>query len=747
LDPTQLRRLLKARGAFPDKQRGIIWKSLLDLPYNHKAYECLSIQGDHAMYADLAKVFPLHSGRSVQRLQRTLSALAHWSPLFAEVPYLPALLFPFVKLFGRDAVLCFEMCAAVLVHWCKGWFDYFPNVPVAIMARLTDALAYVDSELFAHLSAVNDGPREGLTVVVWPLLQTLMTEVLHKDAWLKLWDHLVAFWDEPDLLFGVVLAFLVILRGQLLAIPPSQVSAFQDLLRQPHTIDIRRLLDMAKNMRAQSPGLSAASPSPVAELLNPSASGVFGEQAGRSASLPFPKTDSYPVFTAYPRFIVDWRAKEKERVTNAQKQLLSHQDQLNQVESATKRLREQEAAFRAQQAELLRAEEQRRQYSKESWKDMVASRKLIEEQSFARRVEHIQQMQDAMTVALEQQQKRQTLETLAAQEDMNQAAMEREMDIESRLKQEAILALESETNMKLFEVAAQQRREDSAKLTRTEVESRVKELNMRDELQQAAWKIEDERDRVVLEHERATLIAKGEAERQATEKRRLELDLRVVELKRQQELAKIARERTLRKAAHEATMRSLAQQAALARRLDQAADEDNLEMQRQVQGQVRKEETWRKERDELLQRELSKHQLEVERNIERSWDVEADATRREFDVKLREQVDESAEDIARREKEVVRTLLQMDEDRRHGRAADALVREQEALRRAEADAFAYRRMDPTDVSAAAQRSASRASETRVGFERAAEDELSSLRAELQRDSSVSSGAPSDGGKD
>ena len=32
-------------------------------------------------------------------------------------------------------------CAAVLVHWCKGWFDYFPNVPVAIMARLTDALA------------------------------------------------------------------------------------------------------------------------------------------------------------------------------------------------------------------------------------------------------------------------------------------------------------------------------------------------------------------------------------------------------------------------------------------------------------------------------------------------------------------------------------------------------------------------------------------------------------------------------
>merc|ERR1719313_1201152 len=240
---------------------------------------------------------------------------------------------------------------------------------------------------------------------------------------------------------------------------------------------------------------------------------------------------------------------------------------------------------------------------------MVASRKLIEEQTFARRVQHVQQMQDAITVALESQQRRQAMETVAAQDDINQAQMEREMEIESRMKQEALLSLETETNIKLFEVAAQQRREDSAKLTRTEVENRVKELSMRDELQQQVWKIEDERDRVLLEHERASLIAKGEAERQATEKRRLELDLRVVEMKRQQELAKIARERTLRKAAHEATMRSLAQQSALARRLDQAADEDNLEMQRQVQGQVRKEETWRKERDELLQRELAKHQL------------------------------------------------------------------------------------------------------------------------------------------
>ena len=36
----------------------------------------------------------------------------------------------------------------------------------------------------------------------------------------------------------------------------------------------------------------------------------------------------------YPRFIVDWRAQEKERLRGAQQQLLSHADQLEQAAHA-----------------------------------------------------------------------------------------------------------------------------------------------------------------------------------------------------------------------------------------------------------------------------------------------------------------------------------------------------------------------------------------------------------------------------
>lgn len=42
-------------------------------------------------------------------MQRILSALSHYCPVFGEIKHLAALIFPFVKLFGIDEVVCFEI--------------------------------------------------------------------------------------------------------------------------------------------------------------------------------------------------------------------------------------------------------------------------------------------------------------------------------------------------------------------------------------------------------------------------------------------------------------------------------------------------------------------------------------------------------------------------------------------------------------------------------------------------------------
>ncbi len=69
--------------------------------------------------------------------QRVLSALAHWSPIFAEVDYLPALVFPFVRLFeGDDECASFELVAAVLLNWARRWFEFWPHAPVTLLRQV-----------------------------------------------------------------------------------------------------------------------------------------------------------------------------------------------------------------------------------------------------------------------------------------------------------------------------------------------------------------------------------------------------------------------------------------------------------------------------------------------------------------------------------------------------------------------------------------------------------------------------------
>ena len=78
-------------------------------------------------------------------LSRVLSAIAHWSSLFSEVDYLPALVFPFVKLFQNNQLVAFEMVATIL---CK--FIY----TCIIICKYVHCVFILHSSiyLFIHLS-------------------------------------------------------------------------------------------------------------------------------------------------------------------------------------------------------------------------------------------------------------------------------------------------------------------------------------------------------------------------------------------------------------------------------------------------------------------------------------------------------------------------------------------------------------------------------------------------------------------
>ena len=128
--------MLDAFGEFPPKYRLTIWRALLRLPHSRVAYGGLAARGTHPAYEAeaLAQRCPGVPARLRARLERTCSALAWWAPVLAEAEGLPAMAFPFVKLFSADDVGAFECLAAVLTHVLPGWFEDFPNPPMRVIA-------------------------------------------------------------------------------------------------------------------------------------------------------------------------------------------------------------------------------------------------------------------------------------------------------------------------------------------------------------------------------------------------------------------------------------------------------------------------------------------------------------------------------------------------------------------------------------------------------------------------------------
>uniref|UniRef100_A0A2K5DPR5 TBC1 domain family member 31 n=1 Tax=Aotus nancymaae TaxID=37293 RepID=A0A2K5DPR5_AOTNA len=210
LNKKRLQILLKGYGEYPTKYRMFIWRSLLQLPENHTAFSSLIDKGTHVAFLNLQKKYPIKSRKLLRVLQRTLSSLAHWSVIFSDTPYLPLLAFPFVKLFQNNQLICFEVIATLIMNWCQHWFEYFPNPPINILSMIENVLAFHDKELLQHFIDHDITSQ----LYAWPLLETVFSEVLTREEWLKLFDNI--FSNHPSFLLMTVVAYNICSRVPLL---------------------------------------------------------------------------------------------------------------------------------------------------------------------------------------------------------------------------------------------------------------------------------------------------------------------------------------------------------------------------------------------------------------------------------------------------------------------------------------------------------------------------------------------------
>nr|CAB3266840.1 TBC1 domain family member 31 [Phallusia mammillata] len=445
-----LPRLLKVVrwfGEYPEAYRLFIWRSLLQLPENQSAFTSLTQKGTHLSYATIQEKYPVKSGKLLRVLERVLSSLAHWSAIFAELDYLPLMVFPFVKLFQNNALICFEMIATILTNWCQHWFEFFPNPPINVLSMIENLMSHHDRELLQHFVKYEVTTQ----IYAWPLLQTLMSEVLTRDEWLKLFDNV--FSNHPSFFLYCVVAYSISCRSALLK--TKQTDDFKYFYHHRNALDIRAVINEAYR-------LSECTPKKIdpKESLHPLE--------------PIPSAVTYPIFNKYPKFIVDYQAQERERIRKDELDYLREKHIAQELtDQMTDRKLHEEAWYRKKEM-LQDAEQERRRILMDEERKLIDQRKKLAAMKRELRVRELQLLDKSRMRFVDHQQTLKHIEIQRLEEELKRKTLLREQEAAAVVEDVEVKGLELEAHRATMEQEMARQQSELEDAIRVDVDRRMR---------------------------------------------------------------------------------------------------------------------------------------------------------------------------------------------------------------------------------------------------------------------------------
>ncbi|KFM60315.1 WD repeat-containing protein 67, partial [Stegodyphus mimosarum] len=216
---------------------------------------------------------------------RIMSMLVCWHPIIHEIEYYQCIAFPFIKVFHKSPVRCFEILVTLIGSWCQNWFLFCPFPPFNILCVIENIISYHDQKLMRHFMQLNISAE----IYGWNLLQTSFSEVFNKRQWLKLWDNI--FSNRIGFLMYCAAAFNIVMRDVLLRC--KTLEQFKGCYRK-HGISASILIQKAYDLQQSSP--PEIDPEPV---------------VGSFASIP---KGAYPTFFQMSQMNIDLQTLTRKRI-------------------------------------------------------------------------------------------------------------------------------------------------------------------------------------------------------------------------------------------------------------------------------------------------------------------------------------------------------------------------------------------------------------------------------------------------
>ena len=633
-----LRNLLQKYGEFPDKYRLSIWQTILQLPNNEDSFAKLAGKGIHPAYSTLNEKYPIKSQKLFAQLQRTLSEMSYWSEVFAEAEVLPGIAFPIVALAGGQETVCFELLASLFLNWLQHWFEFFPNPPVSYIQACSLVLSRLDSQLSAHLQTLASNPGQ----VFWPLLSSLLTEVLTKEEWIVMMDHLVMEWEQPLLLLHFVTQYLLSYKSTLLSIrSPDDLSHFL------HKQNPCRVVKLMKKARTALQRLDLNHDLPI--------------QFSRRVPL---LQGSYPTFTGYPQFEVNFQAEVRARIRQETDEALRKQNYLDDLASHMTDLEEKERQYRSQQEALLQLDHDRRTTAALSTAATLQEKRQIDQELRSKRLQQLRQVQGTIERSLDSQLEARKAELMRLEQEIANRRQQDQYFLEKKVQDEAVARLEFQSAQKLYELTRGRSMDDEQRKIREQIDVWKREQELKERLLHDQWALEDEERRLKLETIKERKLKEMESLTLANDRKKLEMQQQLQELEKEVRAQDVIRERKLRTIQEEEALRTAEALEKLTKAQTVVQQEEQMHFKTILAEERRAAERKTRERLELLEMERRKQtgeMQELEGEIEM---LQKRQQRIEVEDRLAELRHEQEMKTLAEERQVQEMLLRIDEERR-----------------------------------------------------------------------------------
>lgn len=173
-------------------------------------------------------------------------------------------------------------------------------------------------------------------IYCWPLYQSLCSEILTKNEWLKLWDHIISDFPNNTLLDSFILAYNVYNRNTIMNLTKDEIENF---FTKQNPIDINYIIKLMYEINNKYVKNNKFIPDICSFL---------PENTNILKYLPLRK-GIYPIFDVYPQGIVNFELEERKRlalessIINVKKEKLKElMDRASQLDREYKQLKSME---------------------------------------------------------------------------------------------------------------------------------------------------------------------------------------------------------------------------------------------------------------------------------------------------------------------------------------------------------------------------------------------------------------------